>query len=101
MVKSVKIDELEKALGILFERLKEDGIDSFDLNEDYYWHVNKEQIYDPYRKPENLTLGQLYDDLEVIQSINNREVDIVWTEAKAIAALLRYFSDINPYISPK
>lgn len=34
------------------------------ISNDYYWEISPDEIYDPYKEPENFTLGQLSDDMQ-------------------------------------
>lgn len=50
--------------------------DTFSVDEDYYWDIPVNELYDVYNKPENLTIGQLTDDWSGLQELllNEREV---------------------------
>jgi len=48
----------------LLTKLKENIGDEIMISNDYYWEISPDEIYDPYKEPENFTLGQLSDDMQ-------------------------------------
>lgn len=65
----ITIAELQQAVSLAFEHLKSLGMDSVSIPYDFYWHIPKDQMYDNYHQPKNLTVGQLSDDLREIRKI--------------------------------
>lgn len=73
----------------LLTHLEETGHLVVEINEDYYWDVPADRRYNPYEKPDELSLGQLceqWSDLERILDDEKRVLnfDLVW-----FAAILR------------
>ena len=93
---SIDIDTLEKATNIMFRHLRDNGIKSVGLEEDFYWVINKDQRYDPYMEPTEINLSQLTDNLEELERIASGDKDptvyaLVW-----LAAIYRYIGEKNP-----
>jgi hypothetical protein len=85
----IEISDLRAVSEKLILHLEEQGIGSLEIPVDYYWNISKEQIYDPYREPSHLDMGQLTDDWNELQKLikSNNEPLVyyfVW-----LAAILR------------
>lgn len=81
--------DLKKISRILLNLLDELEIDEIDLDHDFYWDVPQALRYDPYSKPNELSLGQLEDDWQELLAILNSKKEpfpyaFVW-----LAAVLR------------
>ncbi len=66
---NVKIDDLLLITSLLLSKLKEEKGNEIEINNDFYWDISNEEIYNPYKEPENITLGQISDDLEELQGL--------------------------------
>ncbi len=78
----------------LLTHLEETGHSVVEINEDYYWEVPVDRRYNPYEKPDELSLGQLCDqwsDLEKVLADEKHVLnyDLVW-----FAAILRRIGEI-------
>ena len=73
------LDELQKAKGRYIE-----------VKEDYYWDISQEDIYNPYKEPTVLTLGQFSDDIEELKNINRKPISY---DLKRISSLIRVLSN--------
>jgi len=89
----IKIVELETATQKLFEHLKELGIESVELDKDYYWDIEAEDLYNPYQQPKDIGLGQLYDDWEEVQIVLTEKSEPLSIDFKAFAAIFRYLGE--------
>ena len=65
--RKLKLKEMERAFQIIMEHYRENGIEEIPLEDDFYWVIDKDVRYDPYNKPQDIGLGQLYDDAEGIE----------------------------------
>lgn len=65
---TIELDELKA----IFERLIATR-DKFEISKDHYWEIWEDELYNVYKKPENLTIGQLTDDWNELQRINDSE----------------------------
>ena len=91
----IKIDELEKAIGLLLSRFKSTLGNEVELNSDYYWNIVESDIYNPYKEPTDLTLGQLSDDwVEIIRQMENN--NLMPYETCRLANILRALAIENP-----
>jgi hypothetical protein len=73
----IKIDELETITKKLFQHLRNQKILEFDIEEDFYWNIDKNERYNPYKKPLNLDLGQLEDDWSELVNIINSNSETI------------------------
>lgn len=66
----INLKEIEKALSVLLHDLREAKGEVIEVEPiDYYWSIPREELYDPYQEPTDLTLGQLTDDLEEMKKL--------------------------------
>ncbi len=81
----VRISELRDIWEAAFSYLEENNMSSVMLDVDYYWHIPLEECYNPYEKPQDMTLGQLSDDLINLRSMVKRDeliaYSLVWLSA--------------------
>ena len=82
-VMTIEIEVLRAALNRLLDHVDELNGPTFDLPDELYWRVKKEDLYDPTRTPTDLTLGALGDDWSSIAAIGLGEKDafgyaLVW-----------------------
>jgi hypothetical protein len=71
---AVKI--LRRSLDRILEYLEENGVTELSLDQDCYWHIPKEQRYNPGDAPDRLTLGQLSDDLDAAEDRPRRVASV-------------------------
>jgi len=90
----VKIDDIEKVASLLLSKLKESKGNEIELNNDFYWDISEEELYNPYQDPKNITLGQLSDDLEEIQRLIKSD-DAITYDLKRLASILKALSIEN------
>lgn len=65
----VEIDQLRTVMNMLLDQLQESHGSSVDLDVDYYWWIDKDDLYDSYDRPTKLTIGQLSEDWEFLNGI--------------------------------
>lgn len=68
---NVKVSELREIADRLFTHLEETERREFEIFEDYYWDISKEDLYDPMKdpNPEDFGVGQLSHDWERLSGI--------------------------------
>jgi hypothetical protein len=89
MALQINVTEIEEALKLLLKELREQKGDVVEIEPvDYYWSIDRDELYDPYSTPAKLTLGQLTDDLEEIRKIAGRETEPVSQDFVKISAVL-------------
>lgn len=69
----IKIKGIESAMSSIINKLLDSGLHEIEIEEDFYWIIQKKDIYNPYKQPSNLTLGQLSSDWENVQKISSGE----------------------------
>lgn len=87
----MKIGDLKILLEALLSKL--DNIDSnrpVFSDQDLYWNITDEELYDPYKEPVDLTMGSLSDDWEFLQKMMNGERDLIDYDLYKLAAILKY-----------
>ena len=89
----IELDEIRKAVLILINHVELKHGPTVDVDKDYYWHVQSAELYDPYSKPTDLTIGQISENATEIRQIISGEraplsYGLVW-----IAAILRAVGD--------
>jgi len=85
----IDINEVEKALLNLLNELRNQKGDVIEIEPvDYYWSIDRDELYNPYNSPGHLTLGQLTDDLEEIKKIANGEAEPVAPDLVKVSSIL-------------
>ncbi len=85
----VDINEIETALIKVLEELRSQKGDVIDMEPaDYYWSIDKDELYNPYTDPAHFTLGQLTDDLQEIKKLARGEVDPVSLDLVKVGSVL-------------
>jgi hypothetical protein len=80
---------LRRIFNRLCEALENDGITAVKIEKDYYWHIPAGERYDPYDDPDSLTLGQLSDDLDMLEKLIDEGFEptgLDWVHFSAILA---------------
>jgi hypothetical protein len=85
----IEIAKLNSVTNLLFDHLKELGIDTIEIDNDFYWNIPKSQLYDPYNEPKELDLGQLSDDWNDLQKVISGNMDVVSYNFIDLAAILK------------
>jgi hypothetical protein len=94
---NVKVTELRAISDRLFAYLEESGRDEFEVSDDYYWAISKEELYDPSKDPKDLTIGQLSDDWNELTAILNEESPPIGYALVWLSAILRNIGDKAVY----
>jgi len=94
---NVKVTELRLIADQLFTHLEETGRGEFEVSEDYYWAISKEEIYNPSKDPEDMTLGQLSDDWNELNAIQKTESPPIAYALVWLAAILRNIGENSVY----
>ncbi len=94
---NVKVSELRAMSDLLFTYLEDSGRKEFDVPEDYYWEISKEEVYDPYKQPKDLTMGQLSDDWSRLEAILKEESPPIGYALVWLSAILRNIGEKAVY----
>ena len=89
----ISLVSLRNAVEKTLDYLEESGLTHIDVDEDYYWNIAKEEIYDLYKEPTDLNVGQLSDDIEAVEKIASGENDPIGHHLVWIAAIMRYIGE--------
>lgn len=85
----IKVSDLRKISERLFRHLEENGISSVEINADYYWNIPIDQVYDPYKEPDQLDMGQLSDDWGDLEKVLSNEMEPISYNLVDLSAILR------------
>jgi len=94
---NIKLVELRSIAERIFTYLEETGRKEFNIDEDYYWEISKEEIYNPVSDPKNLTLGQLSDDWERLTAIMREEDPPIGHAFVWLSTILRNIGENSAY----
>lgn len=89
----IYINDLQTIFDKLLQHVKEKGIESINVEADYYWNIPKEQLYNPYEQPSVLDLGQLSDDWYELRKIQHAEKEPIGYHLVWFAAILRVIGE--------
>lgn len=93
-MKSININDLEASFLKVIKSIKELKGENFhlELEQDYYWNIDNDDVYKVEKMPENLDIGSLYSDIEQIERITKDETSPVPYNIKLFPALLKYMA---------
>ena len=91
----VKLDELKQALDVVFEHLRAENVTAVEVDEDFYWNIPAEVVYDPLTQPEAMDVGQLTEDWVRIQAIADGTSPPIGFALVWSAAVLRRIGEKN------
>ena len=87
------LDELERVTHILFKHLRDNGKLEFELTQDYYWHIQKDEKYTLDTAPKALDLGQLTDDLIRLRNVASGQSEPVAFDLTELASVLTFVGE--------
>ncbi len=65
----VSLADIRAISSLLYDYLEQSGRQEFEIEEDYYWEIPEEHMYDPANDPKDFTLGQLSFDWDDLKSM--------------------------------
>jgi len=82
----IEIEILRAAIGKLLDHAEQMRGSSIEVDEDLYWFIPKESMYDPTTDPRQFTLGSLGDDWSEVSAIGKGEKEafghaLVWASS--------------------
>ena len=60
---------LKSIVNEMFKQLEGKNVESFEVTEDYYWFIPHDSAYNMDVKPDELTVGQLSEDLKELNKL--------------------------------
>lgn len=89
----INLKDIISVLKLVFDKYEQLNIDFIETDKDYYWDIPFDELYNPYKQPENLTLGQLSFEIEELQKLLQGNSTIVAYDLKLIANILKAISE--------
>jgi len=95
---SIDVNALRKASEAIFNYLDERDIESIDIDKDYYWALDSDQLYDVYGVLKGDKVGQLSENqdfmVETLEDISTEEITYIVPQFfHWYASLMRYLGD--------
>lgn len=76
--------------GLLSQLEKLNDSTSFPFDNDLYWNITDEELYNPYQDPIELTMGSLVEDWEFLQNVLDGKREMIDHDLSKLASLLRF-----------
>lgn len=89
----VPVSELRQVANSLFDHLEAEGQHEFDIEDDYYWKISAEQLYDPTKDPTDFGLEQLTDNWQSLSRVRSGETEPIAYHLVWLAAFLRWIGE--------
>ncbi len=87
----INVRELEQVVATLMAQLKERAGETIEIEkEDYYWAINQDEKYNPYKKPDDLTIGQLSEDWDNMSDILKNEREPISYDFVKLSSLMQF-----------
>lgn len=67
---TIDIYKIEIIFNLIINKLKSDGIHKIFLDDDFYWNIQSNLLYDPYNEPNQFDMGQLSEDYDFFIKFN-------------------------------
>jgi hypothetical protein len=91
----INVTKLRSITNAIFLHIEKDlQVTSVPLDEDYYWTVAPEELYQFRNAPTNLNVGSLCDDLEFLSPVEG-------DEKMAVSLLLLHVAPLLTYLATK
>lgn len=85
----ITIAELRRVTEKHLRHLEERGVTAVDLEQDFYWSIPSEQLYNTDEEPSGLEVGQLVDDVEELRRVDRGEKEPIGYGLVWLSAVLR------------
>jgi len=86
----IKTSELLEVIDILKKNILMNHPSGVDIdNDDYYWEIPENEIYNPSTQPNDLTLGQLSEDWKELLRLKEKESIPISYDLKRLAVILQ------------
>lgn len=92
----IRLETLKSAVNAILDHLIEDlGLEtvSIDPKEDFYWHCTFPDVHNSAKKPPELDVGRLSDDMDFVKLIKREQHGSVSYNLVHVAPLLRYIAE--------
>jgi hypothetical protein len=69
----INISQLQNIISLMMKSLKERYGDDVELQNDFYWNISSDEIYNVSENPKSLTIGQITDDFFTLKNAFNTD----------------------------
>ena len=88
----VKINEIQQIVNLILSKFKDRLGNDIEIDNDFYWDIPSDELYNPYIEPKNIGLGQLSSDLEEVKRFITHDDPIPY-DLKRVATILIALSE--------
>ena len=92
---TINIKELQDIITQLTTIFAKKNGNDIKIENDYYWNLSSEEIYDLTKEPIDFSLGQLTDDWETLKRATQSDT-LVPYDLQRVSKILRALSEENP-----
>jgi hypothetical protein len=85
----VPLDRLRAVVELVLAHLAETEGDAVGLERDHFWSIPAEKIYDVYKEPDGLTIGQLSESWQHLEQVLDGKSDALNYHLVWLADVLR------------
>lgn len=94
--KELSILNIRKIINILSDELEKlENKDIVVVEDDLYWNILEDELYNPYHEPDHFTMGSISEDWEFLQKILNGEREMIDYDLYKVASILRFLGKKN------
>ncbi|MEW9571734.1 hypothetical protein ABQJ54_08215 [Rhodanobacter sp. Si-c] len=92
-MRNIEIRKLKEAINLLLDHVIDKGSDSIALEEQFYWKVSDSEKYKVNSEPTELTVGDLFDDLDFVENVLHSKDNLVAYTLTEVAPILAYVGE--------
>lgn len=97
----IKLDSIEQMISIILKKYKNINGDEIEIESDYYWTFDENEIYNVNEEPKDFSIGQLTDDWETLKHSFNSD-NLIPYDLQRIASILKALSiEVPIFINSK
>jgi len=91
----IELKELRQVISDLLNNLEYKRGSKIILDNDFYWCIDQEQLFDTYETPKKFSIGQLSDDWTTLKS-SAKSKNLIPYDLQRISIILKALSVENP-----
>lgn len=93
MENNIKVSDLKKLINLIAFKLNDlDESSSFTIENDLYWNIQEQDLYNVYENPNELTIGSLIEDWIFLETIILEKRDILDYDLNKLSTILKYLA---------
>jgi len=93
-MRNIDIRKLKEVINLLLDHVVDKGFDSIALEEQFYWKVSDSEKYRVNNEPTELSVGDLFDDLDFVERVLHNKDNIVSYTLTEVASVLAYVGEV-------